>query len=236
MTAPKALLLALTEPGPAVTEAEFHDWCDNEHIPQRVKLPTISSWTRAEQIDGAKPSWAAYYDFDSVEATKTPPYSSLADTRSEREKDILSRIEVMERRIYEEYTGYPSLAPSALYNPAKSAPFVVIVSNGVNPGADEEFNRWYDEEHIPLLSKAPGWVRSRRFVLKETQVLGREADKYQQVPPKYMCVHEWASQERNGSEEYKHAMTTPWRMKVTELVTGRERREFKLYGQWTREE
>ena len=39
--------------------------------------------------------------------------------------------------------------------------------------AKAEFNRWFDEEHIPLLARAPGWVRSRRFVLKE--VLGVEA-------------------------------------------------------------
>ena len=34
-----------------------------------------------------------------------------------------------------------------------------------------DFDRWYDEEHIPLLARVPGWVRSRRFVLKE--VLGK---------------------------------------------------------------
>jgi len=42
---------------------------------------------------------------------------------------------------------------------------LVAVSLTLHSGKDkEELARWYTEEHIPLLSKVPGWLRTRRFV------------------------------------------------------------------------
>src|SRR6266568_1089900 len=43
---------------------------------------------------------------------------------------------------------------------------LVAVSLTLHSGKDkeEELARWYTEEHTPLLSKVPGWLRTRRFV------------------------------------------------------------------------
>jgi len=32
---------------------------------------------------------------------------------------------------------------------------------------EEEFNRWYNEVHIPEVMKVPGWTRASRFVNME---------------------------------------------------------------------
>ena len=40
---------------------------------------------------------------------------------------------------------------------------VQIVTMDVEPAFVDELNRWYDEEHIPLLSRVPGVLRARRF-------------------------------------------------------------------------
>ncbi|EIM92242.1 uncharacterized protein STEHIDRAFT_143659 [Stereum hirsutum FP-91666 SS1] len=236
MSTPKGFLLVFAEPGPAVPEAEYHDWYDNEHIPLRVNIPAFSSWARFSADDGQKPSWAAYYDLESYESTLVPPYSTLAETRSEREKDIFSKMEVLDRRTYEVYNPPEGKAtpPSALYDPKKTAPYALIVGISVKPEAEEEFNRWYDEEHIPLLAKVPGWIRSRRFVLKEAAKAGTKATGGQ--PPKYLAVHEWASgKEREGTEEYKIATSTPWRTRLQSSITDRERRDVKFLKRWDRE-
>ena len=80
------LLFVFGEPGPSLTDVEFNDWYDNEHVPLRVADPTFSSWARLRQIDGppGSPAWGAYYDLASYEATLVPPYSRLAATRSAR--------------------------------------------------------------------------------------------------------------------------------------------------------
>ncbi|KAI0319756.1 hypothetical protein OF83DRAFT_1162783 [Amylostereum chailletii] len=235
MSAPKGFLLVFSEPGPAVPEDEFHDWYDNEHVPLRIDVPTFSSWTRWEQIDGQKPSWAAYYDLESFEATQVPPYSRLAETRSEREKGILPKLEVLDRRTYEVYTGHPGTPPSTLYDPKKSAGFMVLVEADLKPEHEADFNRWYDEEHIPLLAKAPGWVRSRRFVIKDDSCIGAEGAKRTEKPLKYLTVHEWTVQDFPDSPGYKHATNTPWRTEVMENVTKKARRVFKLYKEWQRD-
>jgi len=232
--APTAFLLVFSEPGANVSEEEYHDWYDNEHIPLRVNTPTFLNWTRWKAVDGENSTYGASYDLESYEATKKPPYTTLAETRSEREKDILKRIEMLDRRHYELYEAatYP---PSSLYDPATPAAFVAFVSVGVKPEYEEEFNKWYDEEHIPLLAKVPGWVRSRRFVLKDWGQMGVQGQKRQVEPPKYLAVHEWTSLDGlESSKEYKEATGTPWMEKVMKGVVSRERRVMTFLKKWDR--
>ncbi|PCH34005.1 hypothetical protein WOLCODRAFT_135445 [Wolfiporia cocos MD-104 SS10] len=229
--APTAFLLVFSEPGPNVPEAEYHDWYDNEHIPLRVNTPTFLNWTRWKAVDGAKPTFSASYDLVSYEDTKKAPYTTLAETRSDREKGILSKIETLDRRHYELYEGL-STPPSALYDETQPASYVVFVGLDVKPEYEEEFNKWYDEEHIPMLAKAPGWVRSRRFILKDAGHLGGNAE--QGPPPKYLAVHEWASMDVFESKEYKEALSTPWMERIFQGVVRRERRVMTFLKKWDR--
>jgi len=230
--APTAFLLVFSEPGPNVPEDEYNDWYDNEHIPLRVNTPAFLNWTRWKAVDGEKPTYGASYDLESYEATKKAPYTTLAETRSDREKGILANIQLLDRRHYE-LIETPSHPPSALYDETNPAPYVVFVSLDVKPEAEDDFNKWYHEEHIPLLAKAPGWVRSRRFILKDCGQMGVEAQK-DQKPPKYMTVHEWASMDSFVSPEYKAALATPWTEKVFANVVARERRVMTFMKKWAR--
>ncbi|HLM17512.1 MAG TPA: DUF4286 family protein [Acidimicrobiia bacterium] len=56
-----------------------------------------------------------------------------------------------------------------------SALLVVVVD--VLPEHEEQFNRWYDEEHIPQKRSTPGFRSARRF---------RSHD----VPGRYLAVYE----------------------------------------------
>ncbi|KZT74994.1 hypothetical protein DAEQUDRAFT_720200 [Daedalea quercina L-15889] len=230
---PTAFLLVFSEPGPDVTEAEYNEWYDNEHIPLRVDTPAFQNWTRWKAVDGEQPTYGASYDLESYEATKKAPYTTLAETRSDREKDILRRIQLLDRRHYE-LVESPSHPPSALYDATKPAPYVVFVCLGFKPEYEDEFNKWYDEEHIPMLSKAPGWVRTRRFVLKDWGQMGVEGQKQQKEPPKYLALHEWQSKDVFHSAEYKAAMSTPWRDKVMQGVVSKERRVMTFLKMWSR--
>jgi hypothetical protein len=50
---------------------------------------------------------------------------------------------------------------------AKKYTFVVLTNP--TPGKDAEFNRWYNEQHIPDVLNAAGFVCAQRFRLAETQ-------------------------------------------------------------------
>lgn len=232
--APPAYLLVFSDPGTGVAEDEFHDWYDNEHIPLRVAVPAFLNWTRWKARDGAKPLWGASYDLTSYEDTQKPPYTVLAQTRSDREKRIFKDIGYLERRTYELIeTTYPE--PSSLYNPEKSAPFTSFVSVDVKPGQEEEYNKWYDQEHIPLLSTIPGWIRSRRFVLRDWSKHGVEGAEDKTAPPKYLAVHEWAYLDIALSKESKEKLETPWKRKVDEeVVASKSLRFCEFVRSWER--
>lgn len=46
---------------------------------------------------------------------------------------------------------------------AKPQTYTTLVFNAAKPGQDAEFNRWYDEEHLPDVVAVPGFVSGQRF-------------------------------------------------------------------------
>ena len=231
--APPALLLAFSDHGPAVTEEEFTDWYDNEHVPLRVDIPAFSSWTRWKAADGAQPEWAASYDIATYADTLRAPYTTLAATRSGREARVLRDVAHMERRVYEQ-TGARMPPPSPAFDAAAPARFVRFVSADVQPGGEGVLDRWYDEEHVPMLSRLPGWVRSRRFVLREWSRTGIEGQKDQRPVPRFLAVHEWESVDAVLDPEVRKSFLTPLRAEVDTVLTVLHGRTFEYYRHWER--
>jgi len=229
---PKALLLVFTEVGDNLTEAEYHDWYDNEHIPLRLAIPQIRTATRFVAADGAKPLYTATYDLDSLDVLNGTAYKALFSDRSARETDVLKRLEFLDRRLYTLNEQAPRTVKPG-FNEYKEGVTTVFVGIDIAEGHEEEFNRWYDEEHTPMLMKVPGWLRSRRFTLQEAGATGelKGAGPYK-APPKFLSVHDYEGPDGLTSEEFKAAVSTPWRDEIWKHVLGRERRVFKLYKEF----
>ncbi|KAI0785483.1 hypothetical protein BC629DRAFT_1517381 [Irpex lacteus] len=233
MTLP-GYLFVFGEPGPGVTEEEFNDWYDNEHVPLRVAVPSFQSWQRWKAIDGQKPTYAASYDLTSYQATLQPPYTTLAETRSDREKRILTNLETLDRRTYEAFEGNDKY-PKSKYDPGE-AKFAVFVSADVKPELEEEFNRWYEEDHIPKIATTPGWIRTRRFVLKDGSKGGVEGSKDQTPARKWLAVHEYADATGFSDPEDRKKFDTEWTRRVySEVITRKDLRQFAFYKKWQRE-
>jgi hypothetical protein len=60
----------------------------------------------------------------------------------------------------------------------------------VEPEYEEEFNRWYNEEHVPERLNCPGFLTARRFVAIEGS-------------PKYLALYDLQSPDVLQSEDYK---------------------------------
>ncbi|KAI9070279.1 hypothetical protein FKP32DRAFT_1586293 [Trametes sanguinea] len=226
------LLLVFSEPGAAVTTDEFNDWYDNEHVPLRIPIPGFQSWSRWTAVDGKRPTYAAIYDLSSPAVVSQPPYADLANTRSERERSILARLALLDRRTYELLEPVHPPKTGDAYDPAKPGRVLSIVEIDMKPepGAEEEFNKWYDEEHIPLLAQVPGWVRSRRFVLVDAGAIGSEAEEGR--PPKYLAIHEWEGMEAFERPDFIAATETEWTKRVLQNVAVFERRRMTLLRTW----
>ncbi|KAJ7600731.1 hypothetical protein C8J56DRAFT_1019802 [Mycena floridula] len=89
----------------------------------------------------------------------------------------------------------------------------ILVINAMTPSSDSvaAFNEWYAEEHIPMLSKVPGWIRTRRF------------EKSWGPGPHYLALHEWASLKSFQTEEFRAATNTHWRTVIMAAVVEKER-------------
>ncbi|KAI0634626.1 hypothetical protein C8Q77DRAFT_1055686 [Trametes polyzona] len=227
------ILFVYSEPGSAVTDEEFNDWYDNEHVPLRLPIPGFQSWSCWTAADNQRPTYAAIYDLTSPSVVDEPPYSDLAHTRSEREQSLISRLALLDRRTYTLREPVHPTKAGAAYNPLAPGPYLSIVELEVKPEHEAEFDRWYDEEHIPMLAKVPGWVRSRRFVLEFAAATGTEAKEGR--PPKHLSIHEWETPAAFDTTEFKDALQTPWMAKIKETaVVEARRRVFKFARSWDR--
>lgn len=67
---------------------------------------------------------------------------------------------------------------------------LLLVMIEIDPAHEDDFNRWYREEHYPERMACPGFVSGRRFVALEGE-------------PKYLAIYELDSPAVLESEDYK---------------------------------
>jgi len=229
MTVPQAqgLLFVYGECGPNVTESEFNEWYDGEHAPARLTVPGILSAARYKANDGETPTWLAVYDLANPEVTKTEAYTSLRAKASENEQSIISRLAILNRRIYA--LLFDISRPGV--EPTQSPKFLHIVTMRVAADAEAEFNRWYEEEHIPLLSKGPGWLRSRRYKLVDhTELAGGKNTGHGLKPAMtYLAVHSWDRDGFRETPEFKASISTPWVVEIMKQVLDVGSRVFTVH-------
>jgi hypothetical protein len=214
------LLFVYSDPG-TVDPAEFTDWYDNEHAPNRIALPGFGAVARFRAADGLKPGWLATYDIKPG-ALETPAYKALWENASEREKRIMSSVGTLDRRVYSPLSdswadGYQDHTTGHTTGASGPPPVVMAVSMSVPPAVEPDLEAYYEQEHYPLLLAVPGWRRARRFVL--TAGTG----------PKYLSLHEIESQAAFDDPGYLAATSTPWRNRIVESAIGREKRVFRLH-------
>ncbi|KAL9619102.1 MAG: hypothetical protein Q9160_006279 [Pyrenula sp. 1 TL-2023] len=205
----------LSAPKETLSSEEYHDWYNREHGPLRLKLDFIPNGFRYQGRDAAKGIWMACYDLDQVAGLEDPSYTNLRATRSRRETAIVEHgLEYLDRRIYSLYSSRGSATDSS--------PVILAVTMRVKDSDTEEVDKWYEEEHLELLSKIPGWRRSRRFrlVWSEDIVYGHT---------ELLAVHEFAKQNGIGGPEHQLARDTPWRSKVVDKISYTDRKYFELF-------
>ena len=252
---PAGLLYVYMDPGPDVTDAEFHDWYDNEHVPLRMELPTFRCATRWVAADGAKPEYLAMYDLAAPSALDEPAYLALRESQSAREADVMARIQRIDRRVYDTLPSpspvssssaaaaapEPGLSEGATtthelttadYDARAPGPVLVAVEIAMRSAElEEELARWYRDEHLPLLARVPGWRRSRRFALREAGP-SKALDAAARGPARLMAVHEWDSPAAFETAEFGEATSTAWRTRMVEGAEVWERRTFRLRRAW----
>ncbi|KAJ7224269.1 hypothetical protein GGX14DRAFT_424905 [Mycena pura] len=199
------------------------DWC-NAHVPRRLAAPGVTSAVLYKAVDSLEPKWLTMYDTEAPVANISESYAALEALGSDKEKAILSNIRGLSRRTYEHMRTFTHSNTTAASLPAK---YILAVGFIMTPDGEDELDKWYNEEHMDLLSKVPGWKQGRRFKLVEYNQRG---DSMAGKPVhKYLAFHSFDNQQFAGTPEFKHATGTEWRGRVMEKCLDREARVFEVY-------
>ena len=78
----------------------------------------------------------------------------------------------------------------------------------MHPQDEEDFNKWYREEHLPMMSKAPGFRRSLQYKLGPKTPQTKDED-----PPTYLTIYETENGQDLLSGEAAKAGGTEWTKK-----------------------
>jgi pimeloyl-ACP methyl ester carboxylesterase len=223
------ILYVTMAPQPSLPIAQFHDWYQNEHGPGRLRLPFIfPNGFRYKATDDQSPEWMAIYDVTDMEYMTKEVYTRLRKDpiQSQRERDTMKQIKVG-RKFYDLVSSKQSSEFLTLeevkHEGVEGNVLVAVIVTLKDPAKKEEMDKWYEEEHIPMLSKVPGWRRSRRFVTSHVEPASLEETEY-------LTLHEYAPENGLEGQEFKAAGNTPWRTEVFDKIIGdKKRRTYNLY-------
>jgi hypothetical protein len=93
---------------------------------------------------------------------------------------------------------------------AKKGRGIFLVYTDIDPMHDDEFNAWYNTEHLPELLSLPGFLDAARYVA------------YKGVP-RYLAVYELESAEALKTAEFQkwRANPSPWSRRISPTVIGK---------------
>jgi pimeloyl-ACP methyl ester carboxylesterase len=205
--------------------SKFNDWYNNEHGPNRLRLSLIKNGFRYRAADGLTPEWMAIYDLDDMQSLTSETYTRLRGppVQSQRERDVMKEIKI-DRRFFDlgaekKIDGFKKLED--IENAHGKNVFVSAKITLKDDSKRHLYEEWFDKEHIPMLSKVPGWRRSRRFVTSTLE---------QGSALEILGIHEYDAENGLDGPEFKSATSTPWRNQIfEEIVKEKTRRLYDLY-------
>ena len=95
---------------------------------------------------------------------------------------------------------------------------IQIVASQSTPDKEDEFNRWYNEVHLPMLFGFKGVKQASRY-----KYIGLPGDS-----PKYLAIYEFESEEALTCDEFVNKSASPWTKWVRSWYT---RKVCTLYRQ-----
>jgi hypothetical protein len=155
------------------------------------------------------------YDLESVDVLRSEAYASIAyGNLSVWSK----RVTAMCRRLLR-FEG-TQIDPGDAAAP-EGARALLLNAMNVAPEAEDDFNAWYDEEHLPALAGVPGALTARRY--RSNSACSGEVDagsptrtcaKQDAGTHRYVAIYHLESPDVARSTAWNAAVDTPWTARV----------------------
>lgn len=177
-------------------EQEFQRWYDVQHLPDVMRVPGFVTGQRfrvSEVQHKAPPfpqTFFAFYDIDPEDlATLNGEIVRRVGTPEMPLTDAISP-EIV-RFFCDPVTPRLVKDPARVGVPPRNRHLMCVMTSPA-PGKEQEFARWYDEQHIPDLMRLPGLVSAQRFRLSALQ------QKAPPFPQTYLAIYELDTDDLEG--------------------------------------
>ena len=94
---------------------------------------------------------------------------------------------------------------------------LLMVWSDIDAEFEAEFNRWYDDEHLPGLASVPGTVRARRYRNRDGS-------------PRYHACYDLVEPGTLGSPRWLAVRATPWSARMRPAFRNTTRTLFRRLG------
>lgn len=199
MAAPGNGLLGVWMDVPAAMEGELNRWYNEEHLAERLGIPGFLNARRYQSLSGT-PKYLALYDTEDAKVLQSDAYLKVAGNPTPLTQKVRPHFQNFMRNEYELLLALGTVQPEA-------APYILTVRLGIGEQHEEEFNDWYNLDHLPALANVPGVLSARRY----RATVGS---------PRYLAVYELANQELLQGETWKKAAASPWTVRMRRLYIG----------------
>ena len=189
-------------------EEELNDWYDREHLRQVVALPGFVR-ARRYRVDDAPLKYLAWYETTDESNESGPDFQGIVEKPTPWSQRM--------RRLYgdkRERMNFRLMRDVGEVSKTDT-PWLYIVHTDIPDDIVEEYNAWYDEEHLPRLVTVPGVIRARRYSATSGN-------------PRYLTAYELTDPNAFESPEGLQARKTPWTAKMRSLFHNTRRRMCKL--------
>lgn len=198
-------------------ETDWNNWYDTKHIPARLntglgflaarRFVAIERELKYAPTTKGEPKYLTVYDLASVNVLISKAYLKLLEREASLPPGSFeaitkpNRLPNFFRGLYEQI--YPEQGE---YQPPDTR-IIFAVGIDVPSTREEEFNAWYNTEHILAMRRVPGFVTARRFVVAEAQLPSRDVTT---LSPKYIALYDLESEEALESDAFRRESQSPW--------------------------
>jgi hypothetical protein len=198
---------------PAQHEAEFNRIYDEDHIPTILGVPGVRGCRRyrlERSTQAGVPSYLAVYEIDDPGVVESPAWLEGIDLGEWKPK-------IRPHTTNRKHSVFRRIGGTGIEAGGKGHLFVVQMDIAAEHEA--EFNRVYDSEHFPMLSKVPGVLSSARYRLENSSdpKMQRWLTVYEVGSPAVLDSPAWAEAGSFGS----------WATKIRPLTTERHHSMFR---------
>lgn len=212
-SAPQTYFMLVFNEPVAGKEDEYNQWYDQQHAPDVVAVPGFVSAQRfiynssVQWREAAlkKPRYLVLY---TISTDDLPAVIAEVKRRlSTGQTRISTALDPKSGQMYF-YRAFRPRVPGVGGQPADAQPgpmqtYYQIVFGDATAGKDDEFNTWYDQDHVPALVAAPGFRFAQRTVISDVQMLPIEN------PSRYLVLFEIVTSDLPAVFRYKMRGSDP---------------------------